>query len=348
MEMRIPPHLFARGGKWYVKKVVRGERLRESTGIRVGGDKELKQAIAQQQKIEARWEKQTLGGAPRDAPTFSEWWTIYQEVYSAKTAKPEFDAYLVRQALDRWKRIRLTSITKSMCEGYLNGRLKAVSQGTVNRERGLLQAIFERAIEDNLLERNPFKAIERVKDNIRTRVLTLEEQGRLMAVLSPQFQRWLTVMLGTGLRFAEARAMLPDHLDRQERLLHVQAHAAKNHKAREVPLYVEVEQAIDAQWSAKGKLWPAASLPERLTKGALDAGIPHVHPHVLRHTFATRYLQAGGDIFILSKILGHTTVVLTQQQYVHVLPSDLVRRSQGLDLGLAPISAPPVDNPAVF
>ena len=40
-------------------------------------------------------------------------------------------------------------------------------------------------------------------------------------------------------------------------------------------------------------------------------------PHVLRHTFGTRWLQAGGDIYKLSKILGHSSVAVTEQHYAH-------------------------------
>lgn len=340
-EMRTPPHLINKAGTWYVKRVIRGERLRQSTGIKVGGERELKKAIDRQRQIEADWDKQQDSGRPKDIPTFGAWWDTYRDAYSVKKANPDFDEYLSRGALEKWQRIRLNHITKSMCEGYLNARLKDVSQGTVNRERGLLQAIFEQAIHDQLLERNPFKHIDRVPDVVRTRVLSAEEQALLMAVLSPQFQRWLTVMLGTGLRFAECQMLLPEHLKRSERLLHVVR--GKGGKSRDVPLYPQVEQAIDAQWQAMGKLWPQKSLPERLTAGAELAGIPHIHPHALRHTFATRYLQARGDIFILSKILGHASVLMTQKQYVHLMPSDLVQRSMNLDLGLsvAPNVAPP-------
>ncbi len=173
-------------------------------------------------------------------------------------------------------------------------------------------------------------------DAIRTRTLTLEEQAKLHAALSPQFQRWLVFMLGTGLRLEEARAIRPEHMDREARLLKVPAEAAKYHKARSVPLYPAVEQAIEGQQTAFGRLWTANQRNHRemLARGAEVAGIPHIHPHALRHTFATRYLQANGNIYKLSKILGHASVTLTEKQYVHLVKTDLVEHSLGLDLGL--------------
>jgi integrase len=66
---------------------------------------------------------------------------------------------------------------------------------------------------------------------------------------------------------------------------------------------------------------------------AKKAGIAHVHPHVLRHTFATRYLAGGSDIYILSKILGHASVTMTERVYAHLLKEDLYQRSQHIQLG---------------
>jgi site-specific recombinase XerD len=43
------------------------------------------------------------------------------------------------------------------------------------------------------------------------------------------------------------------------------------------------------------------------------AKLPRVHPHLLRHTFATSYLMAGGDVFSLQAILGHTTLEMTRR-----------------------------------
>jgi Phage integrase family len=59
---------------------------------------------------------------------------------------------------------------------------------------------------------------------------------------------------------------------------------------------------------------------------------PHtVSPHVLRHTFATRYLTGGGGIFICSQLLGHAGEV-TQRVYAHLKPADLAQRSKHVKL----------------
>jgi integrase len=73
-----------------------------------------------------------------------------------------------------------------------------------------------------------------------------------------------------------------------------------------------------------------------LAEGSARAKIPSLTPHVLRHTFGTRWLQAGGDIYKLSEILGHSSVAVTEAHYAHLLKEDLVVASQQVRISVAP------------
>ncbi len=57
-------------------------------------------------------------------------------------------------------------------------------------------------------------------------------------------------------------------------------------------------------------------------KAKFEAGIPRLHIHLLRHTFAIHYLMAGGDVFSLQKILGHSTLEVTRM-YVNMASSQV-------------------------
>lgn len=61
-----------------------------------------------------------------------------------------------------------------------------------------------------------------------------------------------------------------------------------------------------------------ASVIERLFKKLKKVCFtPRLHPHLLRHTFATRYLENGGNIYALQQILGHTSLDMVKK-YVHL------------------------------
>ena len=53
------------------------------------------------------------------------------------------------------------------------------------------------------------------------------------------------------------------------------------------------------------------------------ADIPRLRPHLLRHSFATRYLENGGDVYSLQQILGHTSLDMVKR-YVHQTPTKTI------------------------
>jgi integrase/recombinase XerC/integrase/recombinase XerD len=66
------------------------------------------------------------------------------------------------------------------------------------------------------------------------------------------------------------------------------------------------------------------SLMDRL---AVSSGVKRLHPHLLRHTYATWFLLNGGDVFLLKQNLGHKTLAMVEH-YVHMASRDVAIRSQ--------------------
>ena len=75
--------------------------------------------------------------------------------------------------------------------------------------------------------------------------------------------------------------------------------------------------------SRRGTRLTASQVRSRLRQRAIQAGLPtHVHPHMLRHSFASHLLQSSGDLRAVQELLGHanitTTQVYTQLDFQHL------------------------------
>lgn len=344
-----------RGGVWYLRKNVGGKRREVCLGYPA---KERAQAEKAAVKVVSRLldEHHGLAARPDDStpvPTFSAWWATYRAVYSVKKANPGRDTAIV----EWWLAVPMGSITwgatpldrfkQSDCETALAYRRKAgtrnpswktqkehVTEATVQRERGVIQAMFERAVEDGLIDKNPWKGVEKEADTARERLLSPDDETKLKAVLSPQFQRFVEFLLETGLRLEELRKI--EQRDISGGAVHVHGKGKKRRakcaqckreggKCRNVPLTTKAKQLLEQQWKAEGKLWTQtqARLRDVLQVGCVRAQIGHISPHDLRHTFGHRWLQKGGDIYTLSKILGHSSVQITERHYAHLLQPDI-------------------------
>jgi len=350
----LPSNMFReRNGVLYARLKVKGREIKRS--LRTTN---LRKAKATLESLLPTL-RQNQGAEERAMPNVAEWWEVYQATFPKSARTQKRDEQIMAHALPHFGRWLLDRVTPSHCQLYLTRRAneirvvernvertidgkktivkekvrKRVAGGTILRERNLLQALFERAVEDGLIQKNPWRGVKRGKFDTKKRVLTLDEQERLELVCTPWFRSWLFFMLGTGLRLDECRGIRPEHFNWDVQTVMV---TGKGNKTREVPMLGGVDVLAREQLDTEGHLWPEdpSLFRKELDRYAKVAGIPHLSPHTLRHTFATRYLQGGGDIYILSKILGHASVKTTEEVYAHLLKEDLVARSAGVNLAL--------------
>lgn len=340
-------YLNPESGIYYVRRMVRGRPKTLSTRVTTE-----KMAIRKLHEIMTALDSGEAGWGPKDVPTVEQWWKSYRlaKKKGARTWKRE-EEIMDLHVLPFIGRLRLDEVTQNVMERYLNRRRKLVKEGTVIREQSLLHALFAAAVDDDLIAKNPLRKIPRGRYATRERVVTAEEQSKLQRILSPMLERWLLFMLGTGIRLEEVRGIRPSRdWKPEEKRFRV---TGKGHngepKERWVPiLHPELERIVEEQtadnvkpqkWHRSNRfdtLWgqEQSFFRKELTKACKEAGVAYFSPHTLRHTFATRYLQQGGDIFVLSQILGHYSVEVTQRVYAHLLTKDHAALSKHVDLGI--------------
>jgi integrase/recombinase XerD len=147
-----------------------------------------------------------------------------------------------------------------------------------------------------------------------------------------RLQVLLLLILDTGLRISEASNLKRSTIDFEQSTLTV---FGKGRKERTVPISQPMRRRL-WQWlktHEREAVFPnreGGPLTERYVHHAMQRaresiGIPketRFYPHALRHTFATNYLRAGGNVVMLQRILGHARLDMTMR-YVHLQTADL-------------------------
>ena len=220
---------------------------------------------------------------------------------------------------------QLADIMPPDIEGYKLHRRKQVSGATVNRELALLKRMFNLAIDwDLYLSSNPLRKVKFFKEvNTGFRVLSLEEESKLLANATPAIQDIVLYALNTGSRIGDIYSLRWQNVDLEGNLL--TAFTSKAQKINSIPIHPEVRRILEF-WALgrknefvfynqkTGK--PFVDLRRGLELAWQKAGIAKVTWHTLRHTFASRLLERGVDIVTVKELLGHSTVTVTMR-YTH-------------------------------
>ena len=143
-------------------------------------------------------------------------------------------------------------------------------------------------------------------------------------------QTMFTIMYACGLRVSEVVNLTWDQIDVQERILRI---IGKGDKERIVPFFAGFEQQLSKYrlqyWekyakddvvfvNQRGKKMTSRGIQYLMQKHADAINFPMtVHPHMMRHSFATHLLDNGADIRIVQELLGHSSLSTTQI-YTHV------------------------------
>jgi integrase/recombinase XerC len=188
---------------------------------------------------------------------------------------------------------------------------------------------------------NPCEGVRSPKSpRLLPKALSVDEAARLLEpvedddpVLGARDTAMFELFYSSGLRLAELAALDRDALDSALNEGEVRV-LGKRNKARLVPVGSKAREAL-AAWSAvrdalaatdepalfvgqRGRRISHRVIQDRLGRRAVLLGLPrHVHPHMLRHSFASHVLQSSGDLRAVQEMLGHASIASTQV-YTHL------------------------------
>jgi integrase/recombinase XerD len=180
-------------------------------------------------------------------------------------------------------------------------------------------------------------------------ILSQQEVARLIDATETPFQRILVMTLyATGARRAEVARLKISDIDSQRMVVHIRG--GKGRKDRDVMLSAPLLEELRRYWRGlrhkptvwlfPGNRWHTSSRPitnkvlwSACRQAALRAGLEHkhIHPHTLRHCFATHLLEAGADLRTIQILLGHRDLEETTI-YLHLSNKHLSATASPLDM----------------
>lgn len=217
-------------------------------------------------------------------------------------------------------------------------KTQGLSPRSVNDYIKTIRTFFRFLIEEDLAMENPFlklKLLTEPQDVIE--ILTKSELRQLLAApylrSYPEFRDFviMTCLIDSLCRVGEILSLKIENVDFSSNFLILEGTNTKTRKGRIIPLQgrtvrlikelIKENEEFDTDYvflSNYGEKMTTNNFRYRLNKYADRAGIKkRVHPHLLRHTGATMFLEAGGDIRHLQMILGHNDLRMIKR-YTHL------------------------------
>ena len=211
---------------------------------------------------------------------------------------------------------------------------------SIQRHLSSAKGFFRFLKKNNLITSSPFELVTAPKSASNLpEVLTPEDVEQLLnfkpnSLIEIRDLAIVELMYSSGLRVSEAANINVGDFEEDMTFLRV---LGKGSKTRLVPIgrfaisainnwLIERDKIVsrsDALFlNSKGTRLTVRSVQLRLKKMALKQGLPPIHPHMLRHSFATHMLESSGDLRTIQELLGHsslsTTQIYTKLDYQHL------------------------------
>ncbi|QSB01632.1 tyrosine recombinase XerC [Methylomonas sp. EFPC1] len=242
-----------------------------------------------------------------------------------------FQSFCSGQGLMYWQQVKDRDV-----RNYIAGRHKnGIGSKTIQRELAALRSFYRFLLKAKQVEYNPAQHVQAPKVSKRLpHVLDVDQVvGMLNAtpdsILEIRDLAMFELFYSSGLRLSELVMLDLSDINLSEGFLRVRF--GKGGKQRQLPVGSKALDALkvwlasrpDGEWQAvfvslKGLRLSQRSVQLRLDRWGKKNGIAeHLHPHMLRHSFASHLLEASKDIRAVQELLGHSNISTTQI-YTHL------------------------------
>lgn len=262
----------------------------------------------------------------------------------------------------------LKDVKPMHCQNVLNQMAEAYSDSVITICRLIMKMLFDCAAENELILKNPVtrnvKCASWKETKVRQALTTLEQKRFLEQILGTDKYNQYALVLQTGLRTGEMTGLRWADVDLINKKLFVRRTMEYNRSTREwrtgdpksktsvreIPLTQEAVRILTNQ-KEKLKSLKVRSIEftdsvflgsdgtpikndaydKTLIRHCDRIGIRRFSMHVLRHTFATRCIEAGMKPKTLQMILGHSDISMTMNLYVHVTGEEKEKEMQNIE-----------------
>jgi integrase len=221
---------------------------------------------------------------------------------------------------------------KKVSEYKIKRKTEGALPATINHELAVLKRMFNLAVKDwEWFNANPISSVSlETGVNERDRWITHEEEEKLMSCCPNWFKDIVSFALNTGLRQGEIVDLLwKDGVDLFRKTITVTR--SKNDKKRTIPMNAKIFEMLknrlkvrsihDRVFYLEKGLLSVYVVQYQFRRACRKAGLNDFHFHDLRHTFATRLVQGGEDIYKVQRLLGHKNSSMTARYAHHSVES---------------------------
>ena len=250
---------------------------------------------------------------------------------SKRNAKTRMNEYL---ASIKRPNITLAELDKDFCKGFIvflktctfNQGKKTLSSTTCRIFVNRINSALNKAVRDGLMERNPFALLEKnekpQKVKANREFLTIEELKKLMNV-SCRYEivkKAFIFCCFTALRYSDMQTLRWSeiHTSADGNTLYIEHKQVKTHNLVVVPLSKEAMKWMPERVEGNDVVFhdlkiTSTTVEVLLKEWTEEAGIQkHITFHCSRHTAATMLLTLGANLYVVSKILGHRSIKMTE------------------------------------